>query len=542
MNVDVPVDVGLVCHHFQSPVSVCDGHAHRVNYISQPSSNVKRKHAVTSVDEKAEGKAAFEAGSVLLPKVYLRINGEKVLPKSGGRWDHVSPVTGEVDATIPLADAAAIDDAVQHAHAAFDGWRRTAPARRRELLLKLADLLEQHGDKIARLGAAETGRPARSGAIFAAYAVEWTRYYAGWADKIIGDVTGSPQQDGELGYTLPQPYGVVGLVITWNAPLISIAMKVPAALAAGNTVVIKPSELTPFTGELFMDLVETAGFPPGVVNMLPGTADAGHRLVTHPLVKKVSFTGGLPTATKILTACAETAKPVVLELGGKSANIVFDDADIDSACAFNVGAAFGGLAGQGCALPTRMLVHKSIHDEVVAKVRTLVKDIKVGDPTDPATGYGPVISQGAADRIMGMIERAVAEGATLVVGGKRMDRPGYYIEPTVVSNVNPSSEIGQIEVFGPVVAIITFSTDEEAIAIANSTRYGLSSYIQTKDLTRAHRIAAELEAGEVLINGAPTLAVHRPFGGIGISGVGKEGGRAGFEEFMRVKSVAIAIH
>jgi aldehyde dehydrogenase (NAD+) len=494
------------------------------------------------LQEKTRGNGSHPAASAELPVVHLRINGEKVLPETGETWDHVSPVTGQVDAKVPLADAAAVDEAVQSAHAAFDGWRRTPPARRRELLLKLADLLEQNSDALTRLGTADNGRPVRSGAGFTALAAEWTRYYAGWADKISGEVTGSPQQDGELGYTLPQPYGVVGLVITWNAPLMSIAMKAPAALAAGNTVVIKPSELTPFTGELFMDLVEEAGFPPGVVNMLPGTADAGHRLVTHPLVKKVSFTGGLPTATKILMACAETAKPVVLELGGKSANIVLEDADVDAACAFNMGVAFGGLAGQGCGLPTRMLVHESVHDKVVAKVRTLVDAIKAGDPTDPATGYGPVISQGAADRIMGMINRAIADGATLVAGGKRMDRPGYYIEPTVLTNVDPSSEIAQTEVFGPVVAITTFSTDEEATAIANSTRYGLSSYIQTKDLTRAHRIAAELEAGEVLINGAPNLAVHRPFGGIGISGVGKEGGRAGFEEFLRVKSVAIAVH
>jgi aldehyde dehydrogenase (NAD+) len=463
----------------------------------------------------SRGNGTQTAANIELPKVHLRINGEKVLPTSGEFCEHVNPVTGEIDAKVPLADAAAVDNAVQCAHAAFDGWRRTAPARRRDLLFKLADLMKDHSDEIVRLGTADNGRPVRSGAPFAGLAAEWTRYYAGWADKIIGDVTGSPLQDGELGYTLPQPYGVVGLVITWNAPLMSIAMKAPAALAAGNTVVIKPSELTPFTGELFMDLVEEAGFPPGVVNLLPGTADAGNRLVTHPLVKKVSFTGGLATATKILTACAETAKPVVLELGGKSANIVLDDADLDAVCAFNVGVAFGGLAGQGCGLPTRMLVHESIHDEVVDRVRALVDAIRVGDPTDPATGYAPVVSQAAVDRIMGMIERAVAGGATLVAGGKRMDRPGYYIEPTVLTDVDPSSELAQIEVFGPVLAITQFSTDEEVVAIANSTRYGLSSYIQTRDLTRANRIAAELEAGEVLINGAPNLAVHRPFGGSG---------------------------
>jgi aldehyde dehydrogenase (NAD+) len=206
---------------------------------------------------------------------------------------------------------------------------------------------------------------------------------------------------------------VIGLVITWNAPIMSIAMKVPAALAAGNTVVIKPSELTPFSGELFMDLVEEAGFPPGVINLLPGTADAGHRLVTHPLVKKVSFTGGLATATKILAACADSAKPVVLELGGKSANIVLEDADLQAACAFNAGVAFGGLAGQGCGLPTRMLVHESIHDEVVERVRTLVNAIRAGDPTDPATGYAPggeVLVPGTPDDAVQFIDvRDLAE-------------------------------------------------------------------------------------------------------------------------------------
>jgi aldehyde dehydrogenase (NAD+) len=279
-------------------------------------------------------------------------------------------------------------------------------------------------------------------------------------------VSGTPLQDGELGFTMAQPYGVIAAIITWNAPLMSIAMKVPAIVAAGNTVVIKPSELTPFSGELFMDLVEEAGFPAGVINLLPGTAEAGNRLVTHDLVKKVTFTSGLPTATKILTACAGSAKPVLLELGGKSANIVLEDTDIETACKFNIGLSVGAFAGQGCGLPTRMLVHESIHDEVVERVGALVQAIKTGDPNDPSTVNAPVINQAAVDRIMGMIERAIADGATLVVGGKRMDRPGYYIEPTVITNVDPSSELAQTEVFGPVLAITKFATDEEAIAIA----------------------------------------------------------------------------
>jgi aldehyde dehydrogenase (NAD+) len=492
-------------------------------------------------EQSGAGGASAAAAYPQLPAVHLRINGKKVLPASGQTSEHVSPVTGQVDATVPVADAAAVDDAVQAAHAAFGEWRRTRPARRRELLLKLADLMEEHSQEIVLLATADNALPVGFGAGFPALAAAWTRYYAGWADKIMGEVTGNPVQDGELGYTMPQPYGVVATIITWNSPLMSIAMKVPAALAAGNTVVIKPSSLTPFSGELFMDLVEEAGFPPGVVNMLPGGGEAGDHLVTHPLVKKVSFTGGLATAAKILRACAETAKPAVMELGGKSANIVFEDADVPVACAFNIGLSVGAFAGQGCGLPTRMLVHESIHDEVVERVRALVAAIKTGDPTDPATVHAPVISQAAADRIMGMIERAIADGATLVAGGHRMDRPGFYIEPTVFTDVDPDSEIAQEEVFGPVLAITKFSTEQEAITIANSTRYGLAAYIQTSDLTRAHRVAAELEAGEVLINGAGNLAVHRPFGGIGISGVGKEGGRAGFEEFLRVKAVGIAV-
>lgn len=475
------------------------------------------------------------------PTVHLHINGERFAEGEGGFHDHIDPATGAPNARIPLADKADVDRAVQAANTAYDSWRRTAPGVRRQHLLKLADLIEENAEEFARLGALDNGTGLLGGAAFPPLAVEWTRYYAGWADKISGDVTGSPLQDGELGYTLPQPYGVIGIIITWNGPLISLAMKVPPAVAAGNTVVVKPSELTPFSGELFMDLVERAGFPPGVINMLPGTAEAGEQLVTHPLVKKITFTGGPATASRILASCAESMKPVVLELGGKSANIVLEDADIEAACLHGTFMSVGALTGQGCALPTRMLVHESIHDAVVEGVKAMVAMIATGDPFDSSTVNGPVVNQAAVDRIMGMIERAKADGATLVAGGNRVDRDGYFIEPTVFTDVDPDSELAQNEVFGPVLAITKFSTDDEAIAIANSTRYGLSAYIQTKDLKRGTRIAAELETGEVLINGAMNLAAHRPFGGVGISGVGKEGGKAGFEEFLRVKSVGVGL-
>ncbi|EIV91412.1 aldehyde dehydrogenase [Frankia sp. QA3] len=475
------------------------------------------------------------------PKVHLRVNGEKRSSGSGGTYGHVNPATGEVDAQIPLADSDEIDLAVAAAHEAFQSWKRTPPAQRRALLARLADLIEAHADEFARLGALDNGTPLTVGAAFPVLSAEWTRYYAGWADKIQGDLTGNPVHDGELGYTLAQPYGVIGIIITWNGPLISLAMKIPAAVAAGNTVVVKPSELTPFSGELFMDLVEQAGFPPGVVNVLPGTAEAGAQLVAHPLVKKVTFTGGPATATRILEACAPSMKPAVLELGGKSANIIFADADLDVACQLGTTFSLIALSGQGCAFATRMIIHEDVYDEVVARVTLIARNIPIGDPFDPAVASGPVVNQAAVERILGMIERAKEQGATLLAGGSRIDRAGYYLQPTVFTDVDPESELAQTEVFGPVLTIFKFRTEEEAVALANGTRYALSSYVQTRDLQRALRVAAELDAGETLINGATNLKVGRPFGGFGLSGVGKEGGRQGIEEFLRIRSVGITV-
>ncbi|MCU1395534.1 MAG: aldehyde dehydrogenase [Ilumatobacteraceae bacterium] len=477
------------------------------------------------------------------PAVHLRIGSERLATGSGGVHQHIDPTTGIVDAEIPLAGTSEVDHAVRVADEAFQQWRRTAPAQRRRLLNRLADLIEANGDEFARRGTLDNGTPISTAANFVPTSAEWTRYYAGWADKIASDLTSSYAAGGELGYTLAQPFGVIGVIITWNGPLISLAMKIPAALAAGNTVVVKPSELTPFCGELFADLVEEAGFPAGVVNILPGTADAGAALVAHPLVQKITFTGGPATARKILAQCAEQMKPAVLELGGKSANLVFADANLDIACAHGTFMSVGALSGQGCALPTRMLVERSCYDDVVDRVAMVVKAITVGDPFDPATVSGPVVNRAALDRIMGMIEQAQLDGARLVTGGGRLDGDlagGFFLEPTVFADVDPASHLAQTEVFGPVLSIIPFDDEDDAIRIANGTSYGLSAYVQTNDLRRAHRLAEELRAGEVLINGAANLAVHRPFGGLGLSGFGKEGGRAGLEEFLRTKSVGIA--
>jgi len=478
------------------------------------------------------------------PPVTLRIGGEKLTRGSGGVHGHINPCNGRVDAEIPLAGAEEINAAVQVAHQAFQSWRNVRPAERARLLLKLADLIEANAEEFVRRGVLDNGTAIATTVGSPIAARDWTRYYAGWADKIEGQTTSTFGPDGELSYTLAQPYGVIGIIITWNGPLISLGMKIPAALAAGNTVVVKPSELTPFSGELFADLVAQAGIPDGVVNILPGDPSAGAALVAHPLVKKVTFTGGPATARKILASCAETMKPAVLELGGKSANVVFDDADLGSACFHGALMSVGMMAGQGCAFPTRMLVQDTIYDEVCQRVAAIAKNIVIGDPFDPGTGSGPLVNEAALTRVLGMIERAKADGARLIAGGARLGgelTDGYFLEPTVFADVDPDSELAQTEVFGPVLSIIPFHDDDDAIRIANNTQYGLSGYVQTTSLRRALRFADELETGEVLVNGATNIAVWRPFGGFGISGLGKEGGRAGFEEMLRVKGVGIKI-
>ncbi|AFC54339.1 MULTISPECIES: aldehyde dehydrogenase family protein [Mycobacterium] len=477
------------------------------------------------------------------PKVELRIGAERLSTGSGGVRQHIDPTTGRPDADVPMAGPSEVDRAVRVAHAAYLNWRRTKPADRRQLLMRLADLIEARSEDFARMAALDNGTPIATSSVMLPVAVEWTRYYAGWADKLSSEVTATLRADGEFSYTLAQPWGVIGAIITWNGPLISLAMKVPAAIAAGNTVVIKPSELTPFTAGLFADVAADAGIPAGVINVVPGGAEAGAALVEHPLVKKISFTGGPETARKILRSCADQIKPAVMELGGKSGNIVFADADLDTACGIGTMMSVGILSGQGCAFPTRMIVERSIYDEVIERVKTIAGFLKVGHPFEADTISGPVVSQQALNRISGMVERAIADGARLVIGGGRLGgefADGYFLEPTILADVDPQSELAQTEVFGPVLSMIPFDDEEHAIEIANGTPYGLSGYVFTNNLRRAHRVAEELDTGEVLINGAPNLGCTRPFGGIGISGMGKEGGRAGLEEFLHFKTVSMA--
>jgi aldehyde dehydrogenase (NAD+) len=410
------------------------------------------------------------------PPVGLIIGERELRSASGGVFAHINPANGEHQADIPLAGPAEVNQAVACASQAFEVWRRMPGAQRAMLLNRFADLISANTEEFIRLSAIEGGTPITIGAGGPRIGEEWIRYYAGWADKIDGQVVSMPPA-GELIYTRPEPYGVIGIIITWNGPLISLGMKVAPALAAGNTVVIKPAEQTPFVSHLFARLALQAGIPPGVINVLPGSTEAAQALIGHPDVQKVTFTGGPITARKILHQCADLLKPAVLELGGKSANIVFPDADIAAVAQMATFWSVGLLSGQGCELPTRLLVHDSVYEQMVEAVAAVAGHLPIGDPFDPKTIVGPVINQDACTRILGMVERARSSGAgRLVCGGERVGgelAAGYYLRPTVFADVDPASEIAQQEVFGPVVVIQRFKDEAEAIALANSTGYGL---------------------------------------------------------------------
>ena len=493
----------------------------------------------------AVDKARHRAKLGALPKPFLMIGAERRAQGGCGSFQHVNPATGDAQGAVPLGGTEDIDAAVAAARAALAGWRDMRPYHRRRKMDKFAELVEQNIERFADIAVLENGIP--RGNFVAGMAdrcVSWLRYYAGWADKIEGLVTGiNPAENFE--YTVAEPYGVIGHIITWNAPLLSLCMKVPSSLAAGNTVVIKPAEFTPFSAQLFAELAMEAGISEGVINVVPGAVAAGEALVRHQGVDKISFTGGPIGARAIMKSAADFLKPVVFELGGKSANLVFPDVDIAETAGY---CTYFGLSnsGQGCALPTRLIVHEDIYDGFVEAMAVTVDQIAVGDPMDMATVVGPMVNAAALKRVSDLLERARASNVGRVVrGGGRLEgglASGCFVAPTLIADIDPLCEIAQKEVFGPVLAVMKFRSEEEAVALANNTEYGLSAYVQTNDLSRAHRLVRKLEAGTVYINRAtPAFLAASPFGGQGISGFGREGGRAGLEEFIRVKGVGISV-
>jgi aldehyde dehydrogenase (NAD+) len=476
-----------------------------------------------------------------LPAAGLVIGDARLDTGSGGVHKHRFPGTGEAQATVPIAGAAEVDRAVAAAKRAFVEWRATRPTVRRDLLMRLADLVEAHGEEFAWIGAREVGSPIAGLRAIPPKFAAWTRYAAGWADKLEGRVVSTFQDDNVLDYTLAEPYGVIGIIIPWNGPLMGLGMKIGPALAAGNTVVIKPPEQSPFTAWRMIQLAGEAGIPPGVINLVTGGAEAGEALVTHPDIAKVTFTGGLATARRIAGLLAPAMKPAIYELGGKSANIVFADADLDAAARFSARQPLF-LAGQGCSLPTRLLVEESIAGAFTERVVAEIASLRIGDPREDTTELGPVIDARAQRRLIDTIEAARARGdGRLALGGGRPagHDAGYFVAPSVFADVAPDAPIAQEECFGPVLSIIPFRDEDDAVRIANATPYGLAAYIQTGSLKRATRLPHRIEAGTVQVNGAPTVRENAPFGGIGASGYGREGGFDGLREFIRTKNVAI---
>lgn len=469
----------------------------------------------------------------------LFIGGRWIHESGGGIMEHVNPATGKVQRTFPVAGPAEVNEAVAAARQALRGFGQWSPIDRRDLLLRIAALCRRYSAEFAAIATLENGTIQSVANGVAALAAKWFEYYAGWTDKIVGEVT----PGAGLNYTRVEPYGVVAVILTWNGPTGSIGMKVAAALAAGCSVVLKPPELAPFSSNLFARISVEAGLPAGVLNVLPGGPGAGNALVGHPDVDKISFTGGPATARLVQRACADSLTPLILELGGKSPNIVFADADLEQA-AMVAARRLARLAGQVCHAPTRLLIQDSVYDAVAGRVAGLLDEVRVGPPADPASAMGPVISGPACERIMSVIDQARREDAgRLLAGGTRLGGElsgGFFIRPTVFGDVDNQSPLAQQEVFGPVLAAMRFRDEDEAIELANGTPYGLAAHVQTKDLARAHRVAARLDVGNVSVNGGlPNAGPEAPFGGVKDSGYGKEGGRAGIEEYLRIKNVNV---
>lgn len=477
-----------------------------------------------------------------IPSGAMLIGSEWVADSSEGRREHRNPSTGAVLGSFAVAGAVEMDAAVARAKEAFPAWRDTHPVGRQDVLLSIAQRLREHQAEMSVLRTLEIGAPLKAPG-GRSMAADYFTHFAGWADKLEGRTI--PVGANALDYTVPEPYGVIGVLIPWNGPVVSAGMKVAPALAAGNCVVLKPSELAPFSTLRFAELCIEAGLPPGVLSVCPGGASAGEALVAHPDVGKISFTGGIPTAQRILAASASSLKPVVLELGGKSAAIIFPDADMDLAVSTVVRSTLSGIAGHACVLPTRMLVDEHCYDEVCERARDLAGAIVVGDPFDPKTQMGPVIDDASCRRIAAFIDRAVAQGqGRLLAGGKRLGGDlagGYFIEPTIFADVELESDLAQEEIFGPVLSISPFSSEAEAVTTANGTRFGLGGFVFTSDLDRAHRVAAALQVGWVGINAFPPMPANAPFGGVKQSGFGREGGLEGLLEFTRSKNIYMQV-
>ncbi len=473
----------------------------------------------------------------------LFIGGEFVDAADGATIDVCNPHDNSLLTQIAEAKAEDVDRAVAAADRAFPRWSALAGADRGRLLLKLADTIEQHADELARIEALDAGHPIRDArAIDVSRTAACFRYFGGMADKFQGSVV--PVEAGFLNYVTRAPIGVVGQIVPWNFPLMFTSWKMGPALAAGNTVVLKPSEITPLSTLRIAELMAKVGIPEGVVNIVPGYGHtAGQRLAEHPQVGKISFTGSTAVGRKIVEASRDNLKRVQLELGGKGANIVFDDADLTAAVNGSAWAIFHNQ-GQACIAGSRLIVHERIAEAFLDKFCGLASSIRLGDPLDPLTEMGPLTSAQHRDRVLDYVAIAREQRGEVLAGGKAPSDPalarGCYVEPTIV-RAKATDRVAQEEVFGPFVTVTTFRDDEEALAIANSTEYGLGSGLWTTSLARAHRTAAAIRAGMVWINSYKRVNPGSPFGGVGKSGYGREMGFEAMHDYTEARSVWVNV-
>jgi len=472
----------------------------------------------------------------------MLIGGKPVGAISGATFESQNPYTGQAWAIVPDGGPADIDAAVAAARAALDGpWGAMTGFQRAALMRRLADLIAGDAERLARMEVSDSGKLFREMIGQLNVLGGWYTYFAGLADKLEGRQVPAPSPD-YLVYTRREPVGVVGAITPWNSPLMLLTWKLAPALAAGCTMVVKPSEHSPVSTLVFAELFERAGFPPGVLNVVTGLSrSTGAALAGHPGVNKVAFTGSTATGRAVAHAAADNLSRVTLELGGKSPQVVFPDADLRAAANGLVAGVFAAT-GQTCMAGSRLVVHRDVHDELVALVAERAARIRLGDPNDPDTEMGPVANEPQYRKILGYLQGARDEGVTVACGGYPDERlGGYFIQPTVLTGVTRDSTVVREEIFGPVLSAYTFTDEDEAVKLANDTAYGLAAAVWTKDVHRAHRVAGRIKAGTVWVNAYRAVAPSVPFGGYGMSGIGRENGMAAVDAYLENKSVWVEL-